>query len=353
MGSRKDRLINKYFYHFIIFITSILLGLIFFSCAEQSTKSFTNPVWKGQDPFLIKYENNYYYCESIAGGGIAVWKSNKMTERKIKKIVWQPPKTGWNTSEIWAPELHKIGQKWYIYYAADSGENKDHRMGVLESVGDNPQGDYIDKGQLYTGDNIENRTDNKWAIDGTVLQHNNELYFIWSGWKEYYDNQYLYIAHMKNPWTIDSDRIQLADNDDYYWERVSPGKRGLNEAPQIIKNKGKIYIIYSCSGSWQPTYKLGQLSIDMDQNVMVANNWKKKGKPVFKGTEVVHGVGHASFVKSPDNTEDWIIYHSKIDSIPGWNRDVRMQEFGWNRDGSPDFGTPIKAGIPLDVPSGE
>lgn len=353
MRSKIRRLVNKYLYRVILLLGIMIFSFAIFSCSEESTDTFTNPVWDGQDPFLTKYNNNYYYCESIAGEGIAVWKSDKMTERQIKKIVWQPPEEGWNTSEIWAPELHRINQKWYIYYAADSGENKDHRMGVLESTGDDPQGEYIDKGQLYTGDDIENRTDSKWAIDGTVLQHNGELYFIWSGWKAYNDNQYLYIAHMQNPWTIDSKRIQLANNDDYDWERVSPDQRGLNEAPQIIKNEGEIYIIYSCSGSWQPTYKLGQLSIDMEQDVMEGSNWKKESQPVFQGTEEVHGVGHATFVKSPDNTEDWIIYHSKIDTTPGWERNVRLQEFGWHKDGSPDFGKPVKTGVPLLVPSGE
>ena len=71
------------------------------------------------------------------------------------------------------------------------------------------------------------------------------------------------------------------------------------------------------------------------------------------GTSTVYGVGHCSFVKSPDNSEDWIIYHSKKGAKPGWERDVGMQPFKWNEDGTPDFGVPIAAGIAVPVPSGE
>ena len=81
-------------------------------------------------------------------------------------------------------------------------------------------------------------------------------------------------------------------------------------------------------------------------------SWVKSG-PVFQGTPDVYGVGHASFTVSPDSTENWIVYHSKVDSSPGWNREVRIQKFGWNPDGSPDFGTPIPSGQPIAVPSGQ
>ena len=121
---------------------------------------------------------------------------------------------------------------------------------------------------------------------------------------------------------------------------------------QNIKDS-KIYLIYSCSGSWQVTYKLGQLSIDDNADPLVPSNWTKKNEPVFTGNSTVHGVGHGSFTKSPDNSEDWIIYHSKVDTIPGWKRDVRLQKFTWNTDGSPNFGIPLSIDTAVNLPSGE
>lgn len=81
-------------------------------------------------------------------------------------------------------------------------------------------------------------------------------------------------------------------------------------------------------------------------------SWKKRG-PVFLGTDQVHGVGHCSFAKSPDGREDWIVYHSKKSTNPGWDRDIRLQPFSWKPDGYPDFGIPVTPGTPMKVPSGE
>lgn len=323
--------------------------------AADSARTFVNPVYEGADPFVYKHTDGYYYfCQSEGDRGIAVWKSDRLTDKGIKRVVWTPPASGWNTDEIWAPELHYLNGRWYIYYAADSGENKDHRMGVLESVTDDPQGEYLEKGMLYTGDEIETGANNRWAIDGTPLQVGDRLYHVWSGWESTDDEQWLYIAEMENPWTISTNRVRLVENDDYVWERVSESldERGLNEGPQILRNDGIIYIIYSVSGSWQPSYKLAQLSMPESDDPMVPSNWVKHQAPVFTGNDRVHGVGHASFTSSPDGSEHWIVYHTKVDTRPGWDRVVHMQPFTWTPDG-PDFGDAVPAGVPLPVPSGE
>jgi GH43 family beta-xylosidase len=120
-----------------------------------------------------------------------------------------------------------------------------------------------------------------------------------------------------------------------------------------LKRGGKVFIIYSTCESWLKNYRLGQLQLkDEHSDPMNPSNWEKRG-PVFLGTEQVHGVGHCSFARSPDGKEDWILYHSKKTTKPGWERNIRLQRFGWNKDGSPDFGTPIPEGKPLAVPSAE
>lgn len=342
----------------------LILALISLSAcrAEQAASirafdaTFVNPIYEGADPFVYKHTDGlYYFCQSEGDKGIAVWKSDKLTDKGVKKIVWLTPETGWNTDEVWAPEIHHLNGKWYIYYAADSGRNADHRTGVLESVTADAQGAYVDKGMLYTGDHIDTGRDNRWAIDATPLEMNGNLYLIWSGWETTRDEQWLYIAQMQNPWTIQTNRVKLADNDDFIWERVSekPNERGLNEGPQILKHNGKVYVIYSCSGSWEPTYKLGQLSIDEAADPMNPQNWTKKPEPVFTGTPTVHGVGHACMTTSPDGTENWIVYHSKISTQSGWQRNVRIQPFTFHPDGSPNFGPALDAGVPLKKPSGE
>lgn len=317
--------------------------------------AFVNPIREGADPWVIQHGDAYYTCRSEGDLGISVFKSDRLTDAGIKRIVWKAPKQGWNAKEVWAPELHHIGGRWYIYYAASDGKNANHRSGVLEATTDHPQGPYIDKGMLYTGDAIETRRDNRWSIDLTPLELGDRLYAIWSGWPAEDDVQYLYIAPMANPWTISGNRVKLCANDTYLWERVdeSASQRGLHEAPQVIQRNGKVFAAYSCSGSWQPSYKQGMLWMPADADPLDPKSWTKLDKPVMQGTPEVLGVGHVSFVQSPDRTEDWIVYHAKVSPEHGWRRAVSIQPFGWTTDGFPDFGQPVLPGKTRRAPSGE
>ena len=349
----------------IFFNHLIVLVLVFsvLNCLSQGipdkisgqSKTFTNPVWNGADPWMVKHNNDYIYCSS-AGNAIWVSKSDKMTQKGEPKKIWQAPASGWNMSCVWAPEIHFIQGRWIVYYAAgESGPPFVHqRTGVLRSATEDVFSAYEDMGVLYTGDLQNDPTSNVWAIDMTVRDHKGKLYAIWSGWikQEPTDAtpQHLYISEMENPWTMKGKRIKLSSPVES-WETGGP--LNLNEGPEILMNGDKAFVVYSCRESWLVEYRLGLLElINPEGDLLDPANWKKTG-PVFQGNEQVFGVGHCSFVKSPDNSEDWIIYHSKKSTKPGWERDVRMQPFKWNVDGTPDFGIAIPAGKSLTLPSGE
>lgn len=321
----------------------------------ESDCTFTNPIARGADPWVFEKDGTYYFSES-GGGGIHVSSSKVMTEIKSNsRQVWRQPYTGWNASNLWAPELHYIQDRWYIYYTAgESGPPFIHqRSGVLRAVTDDPMGEYEDMGMLYTGDDIETGENVKWAIDLTVLELDNQLYAIWSGWEENADTdrtpQHLYIAEMENPWTIRSNRVRISSPEEP-WETGS--ELAINEGPQILKNEKDVFIVYSASESWLPAYNLGLLKLESgDADPMNPDNWTKEGS-VFDGSDEVYGTGHASFTVSPDSRESWIAYHTKRSPEPGWGRNIHMQPFTWNSDGLPDFGTPVQPGEVLNMPSG-
>jgi hypothetical protein len=85
---------------------------------------------------------------------------------------------------------------------------------------------------------------------------------------------------------------------------------------------------------------------------MFGGAWTKKTTPVFTRTSDGVGVGHASFTKSPDGSEDWIVYHAHQNPFEFTGRDVRTQPFTWNADNSPNFGQPTSPATPIDEPSG-
>jgi GH43 family beta-xylosidase len=281
---------------------------------------------------MIFHEGFYYYCEARE-------KQRCIVVRKSRTIpgigadpgvvVWKAPRRGRNSNALWAPELHRIGDKWFIYYAADDGDNRNHRMWVLEGETSHPQGPYRCRGDLHT---------QGWAIDGTILaEQDGRLFFVWSGWPGNRNGrQNIYIAPMSDPATISGPRALIARPTED-WERVG---MPICEGPQVLQRDGRTFLVYSASGSWTPDYCLGLL-VSKSGDFLNPSDWEKRG-PVFTQTEYVWGLGHCSFVKSPCQTEDWILYHSKSSKAHGWNdRDVHAKKFTWTADGLPDFGTPL------------
>lgn len=306
--------------------------------------TFTNPItaW-GADPWVTRRQGHYYFCQSRHE---AIWVSRSDSLVDIGRgpwaKVWSPPPGTSYSKELWAPELHFLRNKWYIYLAADAGDNSHHRMYVLEGRSQNPQDGFEFRGQLRL-------SPDRWAIDGTVLQIKEKLYFIWSGWEgESNVAQNLYIAPMSDPLTICGERVCIS-RPEHDWEKH--GEPLVNEGPETLWHQGKLFIIYSASGSWGDDYCLGQLSLN-GGDPLRPQAWVKKPVPVFSRTANVFGPGHCSFVSSPDGKEDWIVYHAARFSGGGWNRNVRIQRFDWNPDGSPNFGVPIGTGVPQAYPSG-
>ena len=96
--------------------------------------------------------------------------------------------------EWWAPELQEIDGRWYVYVAADDGDNVNHRTYVLEA--DAIEGPYRFAGQLRL-------PGNRWAIDATVFTVGSTRYVAWSGWPGKNNGQQnLYLAELATPTTV-------------------------------------------------------------------------------------------------------------------------------------------------------
>ena len=310
-----------------------------------------NPVApSGADPWIVQHEGKYYYCYSspvwfFGGVGVAEIPSlDKISTEGGSQVYTAPAEEGADLSHsfnYWAPELHYIQGAWYIYVACDDGNNETHRMHVLKGTTQNPTDPFEYVGQI---------TDptNKWAIDGSVMEIGGELYFIWSGWKgDVNVAQHIYIAHMSNPWTIDSERVMLS-TPEYAWEKV--GEPLINEGPTALYHGDKTFIVYSASGSWTDDYCLGMLTLT-GEDPMDPASWKKSEDPVFeKRWAVCYGPGHASFTTAIDGSV-WMIYHANLVMGTGWEgRSIWITPVTFDKDGNPDFGAPQEqVKFPVDI----
>src|SRR4051812_13129088 len=77
-------------------------------------KTFTNPILPaGADPW-ITYKDGYYYYTNTLGDSIIIWKTKDIADLRNapKKTIWIPPVGKAFSSEVWAPEIHFIDNKW-------------------------------------------------------------------------------------------------------------------------------------------------------------------------------------------------------------------------------------------------
>jgi len=318
----------------------------------EEENTFKNPLLSsGADPWVIKRNDTYYYTHTT-GNKLQIWETKNMEDlgSASPKTIWTPPLGEEYSTQIWAPELHYVNDAWYMYFAATSNNSdKDRRMFVLENTAESPmEGTWEFKGK------ITDETD-QWAIDGTVIKIDNENYFVWSGWRTENPEinsgrQQLYIARMENPWSLEGARVMISEPD-YEWE-----KNGLvNEGPVAWENPdGELFIFYSGSGCWTDDYKIGVLSFE-GEDPLDPDSWKKHQEPVIEKSEInnIYGPGHNSFFKSPDGSEDWILYHANDHSGDGCTdkRKPRIQQVHWDEHGFPDFGMPAGRNDQLTPPS--
>ncbi|GGJ29106.1 glycoside hydrolase family 43 protein [Deinococcus roseus] len=323
----------------------------------SSTPVFPNPlVEQRADPWVYLHTDGYYYFTG------SVPEYDRIELRRAKRlqdlgnaetvVAWRKYETGPLSANIWAPELHFIEGKWYIYFAAArTTETRDglfdHRIFVLENASANPlEGEWLEKGQLKT----------RWesfALDATTFEHLGRRYLVWAQKDpQIFGNSNLYISEMANPWTLQGPQVMLT-TPEHPWEVIG---FLVNEGAAVLKRNGKIFITFSASAT-DHHYCMGLLTADENADLLDPASWSKSQEPVFQTSEAnqQYGPGHNSFTTLPDG-QDVLIFHARSykdivgDPLYDPNRHARAQVFGYGEDGAPVFGVPLPDTQPEPTP---
>jgi GH43 family beta-xylosidase len=309
------------------------------------SSALKNPIiLQRADPWVYKHTDGYYYFTASVPeyDRIEIRRAKTIQElgNATPVIIWKKYNKGLMSANIWAPEIHYINGKWYIYFAAARVNARfDHRIYVLENSSKNPlKGRWKEKGQL--------KTDwESFSLDATMFSHNGKNYLIWAQKDpNITGNSNLYIAEMKNPYTIKGNQVMIT-KPEYDWEKIG---FWVNEGPAVIKKNGKIFLSYSASAT-DHNYCIGLLTVSENADLLNPLSWKKSKNPVFKSSEKnkQYGPGHNCFTISPDGKEDIIIYHARNykkiigDPLYDPNRHTRAQKLNWDKHGNPVFGIPV------------
>lgn len=272
--------------------------------AAAAAEAPVNPLLpSGPDPWIVREGRTFYYMHTL-GNRLAIRATTDLSRlRDAPEVtVWRAPPAGPNAQSIWAPELHRIGGRWYIYYtAAAAGHDDDAHRGifVLENGSADPlRGRWKDRGRLVTA---------RPGIDGTTFVHRGRRYFVYSPYVG--DESDLAIVAMANPWTLTGPETIIA-RPDRDWERQ--GGRQILEGPAFLRGpRGDLFLAYSASACWSDDYALGLLSAPADADPLNAAAWTKAPRPVLAKSPAagIYAPGHNGFFTGADGRA-WNVYHA-------------------------------------------
>lgn len=334
-----------------IFFTLYIAALLLLSGCHNESQKQANPVLfeNGAYPYVTEYKGTYYYTMQIDQPYIALYSAKSIADIGTSDsiVAWRPGNRSMHN--FWSPEIHRINNKWYIYFEADNGVNTDnHQIYVLENPSENPmQGKWTLHGPVITNEEWN------FGIHPSTFNVNGRQYLIWSGWQHRRteeETQCIFIAEMENPWTLKSERVMLS-LPEYEWERqwINPdGSRSaypifVNENPEgfLSPDGKKVIVVYSASGIWTAYNSLGMLYANASSNLLNPASWTKLRDPQFVASPEsgLFGTSNISIVNDA-NKRPTVLYQAKEyrDNISYSH--IRYKPFTWTADGLPDFGQP-------------
>lgn len=282
-------------------------------------KSYPNPfIPERADPYVTRGSDGYYYFtasypalhDEFHGYDRIILRRSKTVEGLAsaeEKTVWLAHKDGIMAKHIWAPEIHEIKGKWYIFFAAGNSDDKWHiRPYVLSCNGSDPINDsWTERGRVQplTEDKV---SFNSFSLDMTYFEHKGKHYLIWA---EIIGASSLFMAETdpECPWKLTSMPILLS-KPEFDWEKV---RFSVNEGASVLKGKDKLFIFFSASGTGSE-YCMGYLWADNEADLMDISSWSKTTEPVLSTKDLTgeSGPGHNSFVYDEEGSL-LLVYHAR------------------------------------------
>ena len=262
-----------------------------------------------------------------------------------EKVIWHEKQSDKAFRFIWAPELHKIGGKWYVLFAASGSKNNvwDIDCHCIECSGNDPYNDaWIDRGK-FAACADDHFAFNGFSLDMTYFSVGGKHYVAWAQ-NGGHSNVYIACIAPEKPWQTITPAVLLT-KPEFPWECV---RIPVNEGPAVMQRNGKVYLAFSASATG-PEYCIGLLYADETADLLNPNSWTKCSQPLLTSGDLPgeYGPGHNSFVKD-DNGEWLCVYHSRDekcfrgncgysdgDSLYDPCRSARIRNVIWNADGLP------------------
>lgn len=283
---------------------------------------FANPLdVRLADPQVL-YDNGVYYMYATSNiAGFKVWTSSDLVNWRDRGAAYRRTASTWGRNRFWAPEVIKYGSTYYMFYGAGGAPNDVMRICVASSA--SPLGPFIDiAAPLWD--------DGKSYIDAHVFIDSDGQRYLFASQDMSMPadgNSHIVVAKLNASMTGLTTAITDCIVPSVSWEYA--GNR-WNEAPFVVKHGNYYYMLYSGNVYSSSNYAVGYATATSPMGP-----WTKySGNPVLKKATGVSGPGHCSVVKSPDGTEDWIVYHTHQQASGGGERQLAIDRMRFVPPGS-------------------
>ncbi|NQX26177.1 family 43 glycosylhydrolase [Microbacteriaceae bacterium VKM Ac-2854] len=250
-----------------------------------------------------------------------------------ESVLWDEANDPVLNRYIWAPELTKIGDDWYILFTAGRGSVFDIRPAMLKFTGAEFSGaatldpaNWTSLGQMKAKAGDVAFT--AFSLDMTYLENQGRHYVAWA--QSGVDGSMLWFAEIdpNEPNQLISNAMVLS-SPKFAWEKNTATNQSIDEGAAFIKNDGKIIASFSAS-TVDDKYAVGLLYADEDANLLDPASWQKVQYPVLTSADVPGqvGPGHNSFTVD-EFGNPVIVYHSRTindTSLPGEATDAGLND---------------------------
>lgn len=232
------------------------------------------------DPYILKDGITYYaYGTSRPSVGFEAYKSRNLYEWEYVGFVLNKENTT-ASKDFWAPEVYKINDEYYMFYAAD--------LKVFVAKSNSPEGPFVQ---------IEKNITN--GIDPHLYIEEGRYYLFYTTVK---NGNKIWMGELNKNFTLKKETIHLCLETDNT-------ESNINEGPFVIKNNSIYYLTYSAFHFKDKNYCVCVATSDSITGIWVKAHYN----PILQKPDNWVGTGHHSLFIDKEG-KNRIVFHAHNNS---------------------------------------
>ena len=290
------------------------------SCAvslryNQCNGLFANPLVNADcpDPSVIR-DGDQYVMTCTSGNPAYPIRTSKdlVTWQLAGTIFTEATKPHWADRDFWAPELHRVADRYVVYYSA---RHRDGDLAIGVATASSLLGPYEDRGAPLVRDELG-------AIDAHQFEAEDGTHYLL--WKRDGNAHGQPTPIVLQPLAVDG--LELIGEPTTLLTNTEAWEANVIEGPWLIYESGYYYLFYSGNSYASAGYALG-----VARATSIAGPYTKAPEPIVISSGPWAGPGHGAALRAP--TDDWVfVFHAwpanRINQSPP-GRQVLLTRISW------------------------